>query len=68
MRPEFAAGARNAVQTCLNIGPADRVGIIRDRPRTEIAEAIEEEARGTGASVRVWTMEDHVERPATSFP
>jgi aminopeptidase len=68
MRPEFAAGARNAVQTCLDVGPTDRVCIIRDRPRTEIAEAIEEEARGTGASVRIWSMEDHVERPATSFP
>jgi leucyl aminopeptidase (aminopeptidase T) len=68
VRTEFAAGARNAVRTCLNIGPEDRVSIIRDRPRTEIAAAIEEEARGTDASVRVWTMEDHVERPATSFP
>ncbi|HUZ86293.1 MAG TPA: hypothetical protein VNF26_05030, partial [Candidatus Baltobacterales bacterium] len=68
MRPEFAAGARNAVRTCLNIGPTDRVCIIQDRSRTEIAEGIEEEARGTGASVRAWTMEDHVERPATSFP
>jgi aminopeptidase len=52
----------------LNIGPGDRVCIIRDRPRTEIAAAIEEEALGTDASVRVWTMEDHVERPATTFP
>lgn len=68
MRPEFAAGASNAVHSCLNIGPADRVCIIRDRSRAEIAEAIEEEARGADASVRVWTMEDHVERPATSFP
>jgi leucyl aminopeptidase (aminopeptidase T) len=68
VRSEFVAGARNAVRTCLNVGPADRVCIIRDRPRTEIAAAIEEEARGTDASVRVWTMEDHVERPATTFP
>jgi aminopeptidase len=68
VRSEFVAGARNAVRTCLNIGPTDRVCIIRDRPRTEIAAAIEEEARGTDASVRVWTMEDHVERPATTFP
>jgi aminopeptidase len=68
VRSEFVAGARNAVRTCLNIGPQDRVCIIRDRPRTEIAAAIEEEALGTGASVRVWTMEDHVKRPATDFP
>ena len=68
MRPEFAAGARNAVRTCLNVGPQDRVCIIRDRARKHIAEAIEEEAVATGASVRVWTMEDHVTRPATSLP
>src|SRR5260370_40039015 len=68
MQPEFAAGARNAVRTCLNIGPQDRVCIIRDRPRQHIAEAIEEEARATGATVRSWTREDHVSRPATSFP
>src|SRR6266849_4699154 len=68
MQPEFAAGARNAVRTCLNIGPQDRVCIIRDRPRQHIAEAIEEEARATGATVRTLTMEDYVSRPATSFP
>jgi leucyl aminopeptidase (aminopeptidase T) len=68
MRAELAVGARNAVRVCLNIQTQDRVSIIRDRPRTEIAEAIEEEALGTGASVRVWTMEDYVQRPATSFP
>src|SRR5256885_9413194 len=68
MRAEFAAGARNAVRACLNIGPQDRVCIIRDRPRTEIADAIAEESRATGAAVQVWTMEDHLRRPATSFP
>ena len=62
MRAEFAAGARNAVRSCLNIGARDRVAIIRDRPRTEIAESIEEEALAAGATVRVWTMEDILER------
>src|SRR5260370_3302841 len=68
MRPEFAAGARNAVRTCLNIGPQDRVCIIRDRPRHHIAEAIEEQAQATAATVRTWTMEHHLSRPTTSFP
>lgn len=68
MRPEFAAGARNAVRTCLNIQDQDRVCIIEDRPRAHIAEAIKEEALATGAAVQVRTMEDHVRRPATSFP
>ena len=56
------------MRTCLNVGPQDRVYIIRDRPRTEIAQAIEEEALATGAAVRAITMEDQIERPATSFP
>ena len=68
MKPEFAAGARNAVRTCLNIGPQDRVCIIRDLPRKHIAEAIEEEAHATGAAVRAWTMEEHLQRPAVSLP
>lgn len=68
MRTEFAAGAHNAVRKCLNIGGGDRVVIIRDRPRTNIAQAIEEEAAATGAAVRAWTMEELVTRPATEFP
>ena len=68
MRAEFAAGARNAVRACLNIGGQDRVCIIRDHARAEIADAIAEEALGTGATVRVWTMEDHTQRPAPGFP
>jgi aminopeptidase len=68
MRPDFAPGARNAVRKCLNIGAADRVAIIRDRARANIAEAIEEEATSAGAAVRAWTMEDLLTRPATSFP
>lgn len=52
----------------MNIGPQDRVCVVRDRPREHIAAAIEEEALATGATVRAWTVEDHVSRPATSFP
>src|SRR3979411_739377 len=68
MRQGLAAGARNAVRVCLHVRPTDRVAVIKDRTCLEIAAAIEEEARGTGAEVRSWTMEDHVRRPATEFP
>jgi aminopeptidase len=68
VRQDFALGARNAVRVCLNISGADRVAVVKDRVCLEIAEAIEEEARGTGAEVRSWTMEDHLKRPATEFP
>jgi aminopeptidase len=68
IRSDLLPGARNAVRTCLNIGSRDRVCIIRDQPRTEIAEAIEHEAQEAGAAVRVWTMEELLQRPATEFP
>jgi aminopeptidase len=68
VRQDFAPGARNAVRACLNISGADRVAVVKDRPTLAIAEAIEEEARATGAEVRSWTMEDHVARPATELP
>jgi len=68
MNPEFAAGARNAVRTCLGIGPRDRVAVIKNRDALDIAEAIEEEVQETGAEVRSWFMEDVVKRPAREFP
>jgi len=68
VRPEFAPGARNAVRVCLGIGPQDRVVVIQDRARAEIAEAIVFEAQSTGASVVALVMEDWVQRPALEFP
>lgn len=66
--PELADGARNAVRTCLNITAADRVWIIRDRPRQHISEAVKREVLATGAALRVWTIEDGIQRPALSVP
>jgi aminopeptidase len=68
VRQDFGPGARNAVRVCLNVSGADRVAVVRDRVCAEIADAIEEEVRATGAEIRSWTMEDHVKRPATEFP
>jgi leucyl aminopeptidase (aminopeptidase T) len=68
MQPEYAPGARNAVRTCLNVQPDDRVAVISDQERADIAEAIVEEARAAGGDVVDWKMEDWVARPATEFP
>src|SRR5918912_147209 len=65
---EYAAGARNAVRTCLGIRQGDRVAVVKDRDREDIASAIEREAEAAGATVRSWTMEDWVERPARELP
>lgn len=42
--------------------------MIKDTASAEIAEAIEEEVRGTGAELKSWVMEDLFERPAREFP
>jgi aminopeptidase len=68
MLSEYAPGARNAVRTCLNVHSRDRVVLISDRGRADIAEAIVEESREAGGDVAVWTMEEWVERPASEFP
>jgi leucyl aminopeptidase (aminopeptidase T) len=68
MLSEYATGARNAVRVCLNVHSGDRVAVIRDRGRADIAGALVEEARAAGGDVAVWTMEDWVERPASEFP
>jgi aminopeptidase len=66
--PGLAEGARNAVRKCMNVTAADRVWVIRTQTCASIADAITREARATGAEVQVWTMEDHLRRPATEFP
>jgi aminopeptidase len=68
MLTEYAAGARNAVRTCLNVGAGDRVAVIQDRGREEIAAALAEEATAAGGEVGGWTMEEWVRRPAAEFP
>jgi aminopeptidase len=68
MVTEYTAGARNAVRVCLGIHDGDRVVVIKDLERQDIAEAVEREAREAGAEVRHWTMEDWVARPAREFP
>jgi leucyl aminopeptidase (aminopeptidase T) len=68
MRPDYAAGARNAVRVCLGVHDGDRVAVIKTRDRADIAEAIEEEATAAGADVKAWVMEDVVTRPAREFP
>jgi len=54
--------------TCLGVVAQDRVAVVRDRDRADIADAIEEQVRLTGAELRSWVMEDLGPRPLTSFP
>ncbi|HKF77460.1 MAG TPA: aminopeptidase [Candidatus Dormibacteraeota bacterium] len=68
MLSEYATGARNAVRACLNVHPGDRVAIVGDRGRADIAAAMAEESLAAGGEVAGWTMEDWVRRPATELP
>ena len=68
MLPEYAAGARNAVRSCLGIGKSDRVAVIGDREHSDISEAMVEEASATDAEVRSWLIEEHLQRPARELP
>jgi aminopeptidase len=68
MLSEYAPGARNAVRTCLNVRPGDRVAVITDRGHADIADAVVEESRAAGGDVVVWVMEEWVERPAKELP
>jgi aminopeptidase len=66
--PEFAIGARNAVQVCLRIQPSEKVCVITDDATIEIAAAIVHELEQLGAPYRAWVLEDLAPRPLTDLP
>ena len=66
--PEFAVGARNAVNVCLRIQPNEKVCVITDEVTIEIAAAIVAELEKLGAPYRAWVLEDLAERPLKDLP
>jgi leucyl aminopeptidase (aminopeptidase T) len=66
--PEFAPGARNAVNVCLRIQPNERVCVITDEATAEIAAAIVAELSKIGAPHQAWIVEEVAERPLRDFP
>lgn len=64
----LARGARNAVETCLAVGPRDRVVVFTDAATRRIGMALESAARDAGAEVSVVVLEDLGERPLTALP
>src|SRR5262249_39621687 len=63
----FKPGARNAVRTCMGVGPEDRVAVIEDESSREIAAAIAEESAEAGAQVERFVLEKLGPRPISSF-
>ena len=65
---DLIPGARNAVRTCLQIQPRERVTIITDLETEEIGASLAGEARHAGAEIEVHVMEDYGSRPMLTLP
>ncbi|MFZ0318250.1 MAG: hypothetical protein WAL56_03915, partial [Candidatus Sulfotelmatobacter sp.] len=66
--PEYAEGARNAVNVCLRVQANEKVCVITDEATLEIAAAVVSELDRLGAPYRVWVLEDLAERPLKDLP
>jgi leucyl aminopeptidase (aminopeptidase T) len=62
-RVDLAEGARNAVETCLGVGPGDRFVLVGDETTSEIDDALEAAALATGAAILRLELERYGERP-----
>jgi len=65
---DLVPGARNAVRTCLQIQPGERVTIVTDLETEEIGASLAGEARHAGALIDVHVMEDYGPRPMLELP
>src|SRR5690606_6739798 len=68
MVDDLQPGAENAIRTCLNVQPHERVTVITDREIRPIADALVAEISRVGASHRLWVLEDEAPRPLTDLP
>ncbi|MFN2462617.1 MAG: aminopeptidase [Candidatus Dormibacteria bacterium] len=65
---DLRRGAANAIGVCLAVESKDRVVIITDRDRDDIAHALSAECELAEAPTRVLVIEDFVQRPARVIP
>ena len=66
--PEFQAGARNAVVSCLRIQPDEKVTLITDRACLEIGAALAAELEHQRLDYHAFVLEDLAPRPLTDMP
>src|SRR2546426_1737191 len=66
--PELIPGARNAVQVCLRLQPAERITIITDEATREIAAALQTEVERIGSQYSLFVLEHHARRPLKFMP
>ena len=65
---EFAAGARNAVVTCLKIQPNEKVTLITDECCLEIAASLASELDRTGCVWNAFVLDQIATRPLVGMP
>ena len=65
---EFAAGARNAVVTCLKIKPDEKVTLITDESSLEIAASLASELDRTGCAWNAFVLDQIATRPLVGMP
>lgn len=65
---DLQPGAANAIRTCLNVQPSERVTLITDRQTRHIADALAAEIDAVGASRRMFILEEEAPRPLTDLP
>jgi len=66
--PEYAAGARNAIRTCLAVQPREVVTLITDRRTRAVAASLLRELCDVEASANVIVLEDIASRPLMRMP
>jgi leucyl aminopeptidase (aminopeptidase T) len=66
--PLLEEGAKNAVYTCLDIQPDERVALITDRETLEVGAALAAQLAEAAGHVDVVLLEDIADRPVTYLP
>ena len=61
--PELLPGARNAIHTCLQLKPQERITIITDTVTRGIAAALQSEVERVGSKYSLFVLEHHARRP-----
>ncbi len=65
---ELMAGARNAVEVCLNVRAGEQVALIADEVSRGVAASLEQALEERGASARGLLLEDFGPRPMSGAP
>lgn len=66
--PEYAPGARNAVNVCLRVQPGEKVTLIADHACLDIAASLAHELERLGAHYQSFVLEEHAPRPLAAMP